>query len=226
MTTWLPWLGVLPLVALVAWRFARRRDPQAGASERQLSLEEVSSAAVDSLHGVRDAVDRCAEARGDDLPVARRELEKVLDEYTTSLQVLVRDARRPRFSRMVQLTTEELWTMAGPWLSLPFVVTRRPAMTTEEAAELQRRMWSRAEELIAACRTARGDDLAVAQARLRAHVDELEASSKALAGSHGGPMSERQAAMWRLAVEEVSGFAELAERISKHCAGEALARKT
>lgn len=211
MSTWLPWLGVLLLAALVAWWFARRRAPQAGAVERQPLLLEVSSAVRDSFQGVRAAVDRCAEARGDELPVARRELEKVLGEYMTALQELVRDARSSRHPRMVQLATEELWTMAEPWLSLPFVVTRRPTMTTGEAAELQRRMWSRAEELIAACRNARGDDLAVAQARLRAYVDELEASSKALAGSSGGPMSERQAAMWRLAVEEVSAFAELAE---------------
>lgn len=202
--TWLPYLGVLLLVALVAWGFARRREPVG----RQPSLHEVSSVAQDSLRGVGEAVDRCAGAAADELPAACRELEKVLDESTATLQELVRGLPpKSRLPRMVRLTTEELWTIAEPWVSLPFVVTRRPAMTTAEVAGLQRRMWSRAEELIATCRHARGDDLAVAQARLRAHVDELEASSAALAGSSGGPMSERQALMWRLAVEEVSGFA-------------------
>jgi hypothetical protein len=63
------------------------------------------------------AVARCAEARGDELLVACRELEKVLGEYMTALQELVRDARNPRLPRMVRIATEELWTMAETWLS-------------------------------------------------------------------------------------------------------------
>jgi hypothetical protein len=167
--------------------------------------EEPPPALRSAFTEVRHAVAACSTARGDDVVGARAELAAVLVESTGALAAMADSApRRSKLPTMADLAAEELWRLAEPWLSLTFVLTNRPSMSTTEMSELQRGMWARTEALVAACADADGDDLRAARAGLRAHVVDIEASAAALDDS---ALSERQRLMWRYAVDEIREFA-------------------
>ncbi|HEX6356879.1 hypothetical protein [Actinophytocola sp.] len=60
----------------------------------------------------------------------------------------------PRTSHMAQLYTEEVWTIAQPWLILDFLAADRASAAIVAMSEPRRRMWRHAEETIAAFGTA------------------------------------------------------------------------
>jgi hypothetical protein len=172
---------------------------------REPTMAEVSSALQEGLGRVTEAVDQCEKAQGEDeLAVRRRELAETLRASVIALRSL--KSKGPRIPRMARLAAQEMCEVAGPWLSVRPVVTGEGQVTSQDLSEWQRNLWRRAEEMIAACAEARGDDLVAAQERLRQFVSEIMASSEAFMAVDG-LMSERSALMWRLAVEEIGSFA-------------------
>ena len=197
------WQGAVAVALLIAlWLIVRRfnqkragnKAPGPPAADRQgPTMMEQSSALKGGLRDVTEAVDRCKKAQGDDdLAVRRRELAETLRDSVTAVRS--------------RLAAEEMCKVAGPWLSVTLVVTEEGQATSVDHSEWQRNLWHRAEEMIAACAEARGDDLAAARERLRQFVSEIEASSEAFMAVVG-LMSERSALMWRIAVEEIGSFA-------------------
>jgi len=186
----------------MSW-FRRRKHTEdaPGGGWRQPSLEEVSAALQNSLERVGEAVRKCEAAEGTGLAVARRELAGELRESMSAMENLVRDvAPSSRLHRMARLTAGELVRMARPWLIFESAATERSSLRTGEMSELQRTMWSRAEEVIAAG----VDDPVAARETLHQLIDETSVFSSTLVNP---PMSERQALMWRLVVEEIAGLA-------------------
>jgi siroheme synthase (precorrin-2 oxidase/ferrochelatase) len=95
---------------------------------------------------------------------------------------------------------------AEPSMDLEFVVANRVELRTEEMAALQLDMWRRAEAAVAAYADAQGDEeIAAARTRLRSLVNYFDAAADMLAAMPS--TSKRNAAMWRLAVDEILEFA-------------------
>jgi hypothetical protein len=190
--SWLPWRK-------------REAEPAEGPSR-----QEVSAARWGSLKGVAAAVRKCSLATGVELAVARREVAGVLRESMSRLLDLAHGAAPDsRVHQMARRTADEMLAMSQPWLIIDFLVTDRswstdPEFTGEEAAELQRTVWERAEEVIA---EARDDEPATARETLRQLIDEVAVFSSALMTA---PMPEPQATEWRLAAEEIAGLAAAA----------------
>jgi hypothetical protein len=214
--TWQIAIGIALLVVVVLWRLARQLNPKVtgtasappAPNRLEPTMEELPSALQGGMRGVREAVDRCEKAQGDDdLAVRRRELAETLRDSTTALRALATNASPgSRIPRVTRLAAQEMCEVAGPWLSVRLVVPEEGSMTSQDMSEWQRNLWHRAEEMIAACVEARGDDLVAARKRLRQFVREITASSEAFLAVDG-LMSERSALMWQLAVEEIGEFA-------------------
>lgn len=88
-------------------------------------------------------------------------------------------------------------------------------MSTEEMSALQRDQWARAEQAVREYMDARGAEVAPARERMLRMADDVDASIERI-GAQG--VSERQMAMWRLAAEEIRGFAN--DALAQHPEGQ------
>lgn len=100
--------------------------------------------------------------------------------------------------------------MAQPWVIFDFMAADWSSLKTAEMSDLQRAMWHRAEEVVAAAAEDREE--------ARQLVAETEAILAALPIMS---LSERQTLMWQLAVDEIVGFvsdalAEQSEQREQH----------
>jgi hypothetical protein len=173
--------------------FSRRREgkPAEGVAP---TPEELSSVPQRSRQAVRAAVEQCERAREDEFVHAWRELHAVLQTSAGSLEGLLRGAPNPPVRRMVRLTTEELWSTSERWLNA------HAPTTSEDMGLMQRALWERVSSAIAVY-VETGDQ--EARERLLRLPDEVDAS---VDGLEGGPASERQLLMWRLAADEIRGL--------------------
>lgn len=185
--SWLPWRR----------KRKKERDPPAPPGGWRLpGLVELSSALKTPLASVSEAVRKCSAARSDELAVARRELAGALCESMTTLGALAQGVPpSSRVREMARFTAQELWRMAQSWVIFDFMAADWSSLTTAETADLQRAMWQRAEEVVAAP----GEN----QEEARQLVAETEAILAALPIMS---LSERQTLMWQLVVDEVVGF--------------------
>lgn len=87
-------------------------------------------------------------------------------------------------------------------------------MTTAELSEWQRRLWQRAEDMIADHHRARGAEVGPARERTLRYLDEVDAG--VLAVETGGA-SERQVLMAKLAAEEIRRFVD--DALARHPEG-------
>lgn len=196
------------------WRRKRKEDldpPAPPGGWRPPGIVELSSALRTPLAGVSEAVRKCTAARSDELVVARRELAGVLRESMTTLGELAQGVPpSSQVREMARLTAAELWRMAQPWVIFDFMAADWSSLKTAEMSDLQRSMWHRAEEVVAAP----GED--------RAEAHQLVAETEAiLAALPIMSLSESQTLMWQLAVDEVVGFvddalAEQSEQPEQH----------
>jgi hypothetical protein len=173
--------------------FSRRREKKPVVHVAP-TPQELSSVQQRSRQAVRAAVQKCERAQEDKFVVAWRELHAVLQTSVGSLEELIGGPPDPSVRRMVRLTTEELWSMSERWLNV------HVPTTSEDMGLMQRALWERASSAIAVYVETGAQE---ARERLLRVPDEVDASVGAL---EGGPTSERQLLMWRLAADEIRGF--------------------